>query len=79
MNPIETNKKTTCFPIETDATVSTRLAQEKIEARQQLSSLPPTEAQEIVEQTLYPQYWEYSLSEDAWEESLPSCYGETDS
>lgn len=78
MKPIERNFLTTGSSIEIDATVSTRLEQEKSEARKELLSLPPIEAQKLVEQTLYPQYWEYSHLEDVWEESLPSCYGEID-
>jgi hypothetical protein len=54
------------------------LAQQKIEARLQLLAMPPEEAQKIVEQTLYPQFWECRTEDYRWEESLPSHYGETD-
>jgi hypothetical protein len=54
------------------------LAQQKIEARLRLLKMPPEEAQKIVEQTLYPQFWECRTEDYRWEESLPSHYGETD-
>ncbi|MGB8699461.1 MAG: hypothetical protein WCD18_08605 [Thermosynechococcaceae cyanobacterium] len=53
------------------------LAQQKIEARQRLLEMPPDAAQQIVEQTLYPQFWECRREDYRWEESLPSHYGET--
>jgi hypothetical protein len=55
---------------------STRLAQEKIKARMQLLAMPKEEAQKLVEQTLYPQYWEFDPSTHVWEESIPTHYGE---
>lgn len=57
---------------------SKRLTQQKIEARQRLLAMPPEEAQRIVEQTLYPQYWQCREEDRIWEESLPSRYGKTD-
>ncbi|MBR8828812.1 MAG: hypothetical protein DSM107014_13075 [Gomphosphaeria aponina SAG 52.96 = DSM 107014] len=57
---------------------SEQLAQEKIEARKRLLAMPPEEAQKQVEKTLYPQYWELSLEDNIWEESIPTYYGETD-
>lgn len=54
------------------------LAQQKIEARLRLLELPPEEAQKVVEQTMYPQFWECRAEDSRWEESLPSHYGETD-
>jgi hypothetical protein len=55
------------------------LAAEKIEARQQLLTMSPPEAQKLVDMTLYPQYWSCQMAEFVWEESLPTHYGETDS
>ncbi len=55
-----------------------QLAYDKIQAREKLLSLPPKIAQTQVEQTLYPQYWEYQTNENPWEESIPTSYGETD-
>jgi hypothetical protein len=54
------------------------LARQKVVARLRLLDLPPEEAQSIVEQTLYPQFWECSTTAIGWEESLPSHYGEFD-
>jgi hypothetical protein len=59
--------------------LSERLAQEKIAARQKLLAMPPQEAQELVERTLYPQYWELVTPDFPWSESLPTSYGELDS
>lgn len=55
-----------------------QLMQEKIEARKRLLALPPEEAQKLVEQTLYPQYWEFRSEDNVWEESIPTIYGEID-
>lgn len=55
-----------------------QLIQEKIEARMRLLALPPAEAQKLVEQTLYPQYWDVSLEALTWEESIPTYSGEED-
>jgi hypothetical protein len=52
------------------------LQEEKAKARRRLLQLPPQEAQKQAEATLYPQLWQPELT--AWEESLPSTYGETD-
>lgn len=52
-----------------------QLMQEKIEARKRLLALPPEEAQKLVEQTLYPQYWEFRSDDNVWEESLNTTYG----
>lgn len=55
-----------------------QLAQEKVEARMRLLSMPPEEAQKLVDMTLYPQYWEFSLENYTWEESIPAHWGEDD-
>jgi len=55
---------------------SQRLAQEKIDARMRLLALPPEEAQKIVDQTLYPQYWKFSSEDNIWSETIPTNYGE---
>jgi len=55
-----------------------KLEREKIEARVKLQQLPPLEAQNIVNQTLYPQWWQMDLSSHAWEETIPINYGQTD-
>jgi hypothetical protein len=57
---------------------SKQLAHDKIQAREKLLSMPPEIAQKQVEQTLYPQHWEYQATETHWEESIPTSYGETD-
>ncbi len=55
---------------------SQRLAQEKIDARMRLLALPPEEAQKLVDQTLYPQYWKFSSEDNIWSETIPTNYGE---
>lgn len=55
-----------------------KLAQEKIKARENVLNLPPKEAQELVNQTLYPEYWEFDITENSWEESIPTNYDKTD-
>lgn len=57
---------------------SQRLAQEKIDARIRLLAMPPESAQKLIEQTLYPQYWEFYSEDNIWEETIPTNYGETD-
>jgi hypothetical protein len=57
---------------------SEQLDREKIEARIRLLAMHPLEAQKLVEQTLYPQYWEFRTEDNIWEESIPTSYGETD-
>ena len=54
------------------------LAQEKINARLRLLAMSPESAQKLVEQTLYPQYWEFRSEDNIWEESIPTNYGEID-
>ncbi|PSB43220.1 hypothetical protein C7B80_24875 [Cyanosarcina cf. burmensis CCALA 770] len=53
-----------------------QLAVDKIEARMRLLAMPPEAAQRIVEQTLYPQYWDVRPEDIKWEESIPTNYGE---
>lgn len=57
---------------------SEELAAEKIAARQKLLSMDPSEAQQLVNQTLYPEYWELDPDQEPWEESIETHYGETD-
>jgi hypothetical protein len=57
---------------------SEELAVEKIAARQKLLSMDPGEAQQLVNQTLYPEYWELDPNQEPWEESIETHYGETD-
>jgi hypothetical protein len=47
------------------------LLEQKIQAREHLLKLPPEEAQRIVDQVLYPQYWQ-AIDVTIWEESLES-------
>lgn len=54
-----------------------KLEQEKIEARAKLQQLPPKEAQNLVNETLYPQWWQMDLSSHSWEETIPINYGQT--
>jgi hypothetical protein len=54
----------------------TALQEEKAKARMRLLNLSPQEAQKQAEATLYPQLWQPELT--AWEESIPTTYGETD-
>jgi hypothetical protein len=54
------------------------LAVEKIAARQKLLLMDPDEAQQLVNQTLYPEYWELDPNQEQWEESIETHYGETD-
>lgn len=54
------------------------LAAEKIAARKKLLAMPPEEAQALVNQTLYPQYWTLDPNQDPWEESIDTHYGETE-
>jgi hypothetical protein len=58
---------------------SQRLAKEKIEARERLLAMPPEIAQQLVDQTLYPQFWAYAVEDLIWDESIPTHYGEIDS
>jgi hypothetical protein len=51
---------------------SKQLAQEKIEARERLLAMSPLEAQKLVEQTLYPQYWQVRREDNIWQESPSS-------
>ena len=39
------------------------LAQDKIEARMQLLAMPKEEAQKLVAQTIYPNFWEVHLED----------------
>jgi hypothetical protein len=55
------------------------LAKAKIVAREKLLAMEPKTAQDLVDMTLYPQYWSCNPEEFIWEESLPTHYGETDS
>jgi hypothetical protein len=50
----------------------------KIAARERLLVMPPEEAQQLVNQTLFPQYWKFRPEDADWEETIPSCYGEID-
>lgn len=45
------------------------LLAQKIEARKRLLELNPQEAQQQVDQVLYPQYWKI-VDEPGWEDSL---------
>jgi hypothetical protein len=55
-----------------------KLAEEKRKAREKVLKLSPKEAQTLVNQTLYPEYWELDITENSWEESIPTNYGKTD-
>lgn len=55
-----------------------KLAQEKIEARKKILQLAPKEAEKLVNQTLYPEYWQFDINEHSWEESIPIHYGKID-
>ncbi len=54
------------------------LLPEKVEARQGLLVIPLEAAQELVEQTLYLQYCQFQSEDSAWEESMPTTYGDID-
>jgi hypothetical protein len=56
-----------------------QLAQDKIKARKELLNLLPIEAQNLVNQTLYPELWQLDLNNSSWEESIPTDYGKTNS
>lgn len=56
-----------------------QLQQDKIEARKNLLNLSPEEAQNLVNQTLYPELWQLDMDHHNWEESIPTNYGQTDS
>ena len=49
-----------------------QLAQAKVQARVRLLAMPPEQAQQIVEQTLFPQCWDVRSEDIRWEESLPT-------
>lgn len=51
-----------------------KLEKQKIDARKKLQQLSPKIAQNIVNQTLYPEYWEMDFSNHSWEESIPINY-----
>jgi hypothetical protein len=57
---------------------SQRLAKEKQEARERLLAMPPEIAQQLVDQTLYPQFWSYTVEDLILDESIPTHYGEID-
>lgn len=54
------------------------LAEEKVAARETLLSMPPRQAQQQADQTLYPQLWQLQPGQVEWEESIETCYGEID-
>jgi hypothetical protein len=54
--------------IETDLE---NLLEQKVQARKCLLKLPPEEAQRIVDQVLYPQYWQ-AIDVTVWEETIES-------
>jgi hypothetical protein len=47
------------------------LLEQKTQARERLLQLPPEEAQLIVDQILYPQYWQ-ATEVTVWEENIES-------
>jgi hypothetical protein len=47
------------------------LLEQKTQARERLLQLPPEEAQRIVDQILYPQYWQ-ATEVTVWEENIES-------
>ncbi|MGF1601845.1 MAG: hypothetical protein ACFCU8_07460 [Thermosynechococcaceae cyanobacterium] len=49
---------------------SEELATEKVAARLRLLTMPPDQAQQLVNQTLYPQYLELAPNQSTWEESI---------
>lgn len=51
-----------------------KLTQQKIEARKKILKLEPRQAQNLVNQTLYPQYWDFKIEQNSWEESIPTDY-----
>lgn len=53
------------------ATDIENLLEQKVQARERLLQLPPEEAQRIVDQVLYPQYWQ-AIDVAVWEESIES-------
>lgn len=55
-----------------------QLQQDKIEARKNLLNLSPKVAQNLVNQTLYPEFWQLDMNDQTWEESIPTNYGQTD-
>jgi hypothetical protein len=55
-----------------------KLEQDKIKARKALEKLNPQEAQNLVNQTLYPELWQLDLSSSSWEETIPTNYEEID-
>jgi hypothetical protein len=54
------------FSIETDLKEPT---EQKIRARERLLQLPPEEAQRVVDQILYPQFWQ-AIDVTVWEETI---------
>jgi hypothetical protein len=46
------------------------LAQEKVEARQRLLEMPPQQAQEIVNNILFPELWDIDLENLGWSDRL---------
>ena len=53
-----------------------QLEREKKEARKRLNAMVPSSAQELVNQTLFPQYWKFNSSDNIWSESMTTYYGE---
>ncbi|MGB7415387.1 MAG: hypothetical protein WA902_14365 [Thermosynechococcaceae cyanobacterium] len=62
-------------PLRFSDCTSEELAVEKIAARRKLLSMPPEEAQTLVNQTLHPHLWELDPDQDPWEESIETHYG----
>jgi hypothetical protein len=46
------------------------LAQEKVEARQKLLEIPPQQAQELVNNILFPELWDIDLKNINWSDRL---------
>jgi hypothetical protein len=46
------------------------LAQEKVEARQRLLKMPPQQAQEIINNLLFPELWDIDLENMGWSDRL---------
>ncbi|MEO0377224.1 MAG: hypothetical protein AAF329_21955 [Cyanobacteria bacterium P01_A01_bin.17] len=78
MEPKESSSQAESEPLRFIDRTSEDLAAEKIAARKKLLSMPPEEAQALVNQILHPHLWELDPDQEPWEESIETHYGEYD-
>lgn len=78
MHPSPSLSQSESQPLRFSDLSSEELEVEKIAARQKLLSMPPEEAQALVNQVLHPHLWELDPDRESWKESIETHYGDTD-